>query len=146
MVHVPFKGSAPAIVGVISGEVDLTFSNIQPAAPLVHSGRLRAIAVTSLKHSAILPNVPTIAESGLPGFEVFIIYGVLAPAATPAEIVARLNATLVKGFNTADTRKRLEADGTELMTSTPEEFASLVRLETDKWFRIIKTAGLRPEP
>ena len=145
IVHVPYKGSAPALLGVIGGETDLTFSNIQPAAPVIQSGRLRAIAVTSLQRSSILPAIPTIAESGLPGFEVAIFYGVLAPAATPIDIIARLNAVLVKGLNTADTRKRLEADGTEPLTSTPDEFARLVRSETEKWTKLIRAAGIKPE-
>jgi len=145
MVHIPYKGGAPAVLAVIGGEVDFTFGNIKPAAPGIQSGRLRAIAVTSLKRSSILPDVPTFTESGLPGFEVLIIYGVLAPAGTPADIIARLNAALVKGLNTADTRKRLEADGAELMTSTPEDFARLIRSETERWFKIIKAADIKPE-
>ncbi len=145
MAHIPYKGGAPAVLAVIGGEVDFTFGNIKPAAPVIQSGRLHAIAVTSLKRSAILPDVATLAESGLPGFEVSIVYGVLAPAGTPADIIARLNAALVQGLNTADTRKRLEADGAELMTGTPEEFASLIRSETAKWSKIIKAAGIKPE-
>ena len=145
MTHIPYKGGAPAVLAVTGGEVDFTFGNIKPAAPLIQTGRLHAFAVTSLKRSSILPDVPTLAESGLPGFEVMIIYGVLAPAGTPADIIARLNAALVNGLNTADTRKRLEADGAELTTSTPEDFARLIRSETDKWARIIKAADIKPE-
>lgn len=145
ILHVPYKGSAPALLGVIGGETDLTFNNIQPSAPVIQSGRLRAIAVTSLQRSPILPAIPTFAEAGLPGFEVAIFYGVLAPAATPADIIARLNDVLVKGLNTADTRKRLGADGTEPLTSTPDEFARLIRSETEKWAKLIKAAGIRPE-
>ncbi len=145
MLHIPYKGGAPAVLAVIGGEVDFTFGNIKPAAPVIQSGRLHAIAVTSLTRSSVLPEVPTLAESGLPGFDVSIIYGVLAPAGTPAEIVARLNAILVKGLNTADTRKRLEADGAELITSTPEDFAKLIRSETEKWSKVIKAAGIKPE-
>jgi len=145
MVHVPYKGGSAALVSLIGGEIDLTFGNIQPTTPVVRSGRLRALAVTSAKRSSILPDVPTFAEGGLPGLEVSIYYGVLAPAATPADIIARLNAVLVKGLNTPETRKRLETDGAELMTSTPEEFARLIRTETEKWGRIIKAAGIKPE-
>lgn len=145
MVHVPFKGGSLALVQLLAGEIDLTFGNIQPTAPLARSGRLRALAVTSPKRSPILPDVPTFAEAGLPGLEVSIYYGVLAPAGTPPEIVARLNAALVKGLNTAETRKRVETDGAQLMTGTPEEFSKLIRTETEKWSRVIKAAGIKPE-
>jgi tripartite-type tricarboxylate transporter receptor subunit TctC len=145
MVHVPYKGGAPALVSLIGGEIDLTFGNIQPTAPVIRSGRLRALAVTSPQRSTILPDVPTFAEAGLPGLEVSIYYGVLAPAGTPADIVARLNAVLVKGLNTAETRKRLETDGAELMTSTQEDFVKLIKSETEKWAKIIKAAGIKPE-
>jgi hypothetical protein len=121
------------------------FGNIQPTAPVVRSGRLRALAVTSASRSPILPDVPDFADAGLPGLEVSIHYGVLAPAATPPEIVARLNAALVKGLNTPETRKRIEGDGVELATSTPEEFARLIRTETDRWAKVIKAAGIMPE-
>jgi tripartite-type tricarboxylate transporter receptor subunit TctC len=145
MVHVPFKGGSLAMTQLLGGEIDFTFGNIQPTAPMVRSGRLRALAVTSPTRSRVLPDVPTFAEAGVPGLEVSIHYGVLAPAATPQEIVARLNAALVKGLNTAETRKRMEADGVELATSTPEEFARLIRTETDRWAKVIKAAGIKPE-
>jgi tripartite-type tricarboxylate transporter receptor subunit TctC len=145
MVHVPYKGGSAAVVQLIAGEIDLTFGNIQPTAPIVRAGRLRALAVTSPKRSAVLPEVPTFAEAGVPGLEVSIYYGVLAPGATPPDIIARLNAVLVKGLNAPETRKRIEADGAELQTSTPEEFAKLIRTETEKWAKIIKAAGIKPE-
>jgi tripartite-type tricarboxylate transporter receptor subunit TctC len=145
MVHVPYKGGSAALVSLIGGEIDLTFGNIQPTAPVVRSGRLRALAVTSPARSPVLPDVPTFAEAGVPGLEVSIYYGVLAPAATPADIVTRLNAALVKGLNTPEVRKRLETDGAELMTGTPEEFAKLMRSETEKWRKLIQAAGIKPE-
>jgi tripartite-type tricarboxylate transporter receptor subunit TctC len=145
MVHVPYKGGSLAMVQLLAGEIDFTFGNIQSTAPMVRSGRLRALAVTSPKRSPIMPDIPTFAETGLPGLEVLIYYGVLAPAATPPEIIARLNAVLVKGLNTAETRKRVASDGADLMTGTPEEFAKLIRTETEKWSRIIKAAGIKPE-
>jgi len=145
MVHVPFKGGSLAVVQLIAGEIDLTFGNIQPTAPLVRAGRLRALAVTSEKRSPTLPDVPTFAEAGLPGLEVAIYYGVLAPAAVPPEIIARLNAVLVKGLNSPETRKRVEADGVELMTGTPEAFAGLIRTETARWTKVIRAAGIKPE-
>jgi len=143
--HVAFKGTAPALVSVVAGETDLMFSNLLPAGPVVRSGRLRALAVTSAQRAGQFPDVPTAAESGLAGFEMVTHYGVLAPAGTPREIVVRLNAVIVQGLRSGDTRERLAADGSELATSTPEEFAQLIRRETEKWARLIKSAGIRPE-
>ncbi len=145
MVHIPYKGTSPALMAVIGGESDLIFSNILPAVPAVQSRRLRAIGITSLRRSSILPQVPTIAESGLPGFESETRYGVLAPAGTPREIVMRVNAALVKGLQSADTRKSMEADGSEVVTSTPEEFADFIKRDTERWARVIKSAGIKPE-
>jgi tripartite-type tricarboxylate transporter receptor subunit TctC len=101
--------------------------------------------VTSSGRSTVLPHVPSVAESGLAGFETVTHYGVLAPAATQAAIVAQLNAALVKGLQGGDTRQRLEAEGSELRTSTPEQFAVLIRSETEKWSRLVKSAGIKPE-
>jgi tripartite-type tricarboxylate transporter receptor subunit TctC len=143
--HVSYKGTAPGLLSVITGETDLMFSNFLPAVAPLRSGRLRAIAVTSAHRCPIFPNVPTVAESGLPGFETVTHYGVLAPAGMRREIVESLNSTLVKGLHAGDTRKRLEADGSELHTSTPEEFARLIRTETAKWSTVIKAAGIKPE-
>lgn len=143
--HVSYKGTAPGLLSVITGETDLMFSNLLPAVAPLQSGRLRAIAVTSAHRSPIFPDVPTVAESGLPGFETVTHYGVLAPAGTRREIVAALNTTLVRGLHASDTRKRLEADGSELHTSTPEEFARLIRTETVKWSAVIQAAGIKPE-
>ena len=94
---------------------------------------------------ALFPNVPTVSESGLPGFETVTYYGVLAPAGTPADIVAQINTALVKGLHSPDTRKRLEADGSELRTSTPEEFARVIKTDTEKWTKVIRAAGIKPE-
>jgi tripartite-type tricarboxylate transporter receptor subunit TctC len=145
MTHVPYKGTAPGIMSVIAGETDLTFSSLVPAVPAIHSGRVRAVAVTSSGRSSILPEVPTMAESGLPGYETMTHYGLLAPAGTARDIVSKLNAVLVKELRSAEIRKRLEADGSELSTSTPEEFARLIRTETAKWMKVIKAAGIKPE-
>ncbi|MGZ8230658.1 MAG: tripartite tricarboxylate transporter substrate-binding protein [Burkholderiales bacterium] len=145
MTHVAYKGTSPGIMSVVAGETDLMFSNILPAVPGVQSGRLRALAVTSSGRSTVLPDVPSVAESGLAGFETVTHYGVLAPGATPAAIVVQLNAALVKGLQGGDTRQRLEAEGSELRTSTPEQFAALIRSETEKWSKLVKSAGIKPE-
>lgn len=145
MVHVAYKGSAPGTMSVVTGETDLMFSNILPAVSSIRSGRLRAIAVTSLQRSSAFPNVPTVAESGLPGFETVTYYGVYAPAGTPADIVTQINAAVVKGLPSPETRRRLEADGSVLSTSTPQDFARLVKTETEKWSKLVKAAGIKPQ-
>jgi tripartite-type tricarboxylate transporter receptor subunit TctC len=145
MVHVPYKGSAPGTIAVLAGETDLMFSNISPAVPAIQSKRLRAIAITSAKRSSIIPALPTIAESGLPGFNVETFYGVLAPAGTPRDIVGRLNTEIVKAFDSADVRKRLESDGSEVLVSSPDAFAKVITDETAKWTKVIRDAGIKPE-
>jgi tripartite-type tricarboxylate transporter receptor subunit TctC len=145
MIHVAYKGSAPGTLSVMSGETDLMFSNTLPVLPHVKNGRLRALAVTTPERSAFLPGVPTVAESGLRGFEVQQIYGVLAPAGTPRDIVGRLNQEIGKVMNTEDTRSRLSADGSEVRTSTPEELEKAIVAEIAKWKKVIQQAGIREE-
>ena len=145
MAHVAYKGTGPGLLSVLTGETDLMFSNLFGVVPFIESVRLRAVAVTTLKRSALFPNVPTVSESGLPGFETATYYGVFAPAGTPADIVAQINGALVKGLHTPDTRKRLEADGSELRTSTPEEFARVIKTDIEKWTKVIRAAGIKPE-
>jgi len=145
LVHIPYKGSAPATMALLGGETDLLFSNIQPAIPAIHSKRVRALAITSTKRSALLPDVPSAREAGLGDFAVETVYGIVAPAGTPPRIIGRLNEVLVKAFSTSDTRNRLLADGSEVLTSSPDEFDRLVRVETAKWAKIIKDAGIEAE-
>jgi tripartite-type tricarboxylate transporter receptor subunit TctC len=145
LTHVPYKGTGPSVASVMAGETDLTFGNMLTIVPPVHSGKLRALGVTTLQRSALFPQVPTIAESGVPGFETVTYYGVFAPAGTPPEIVALLNSALVKGLNTDDTRKRLAGDGSEVLTSTPQEFARVIKADIEKWTRVVKAAGIKPE-
>jgi tripartite-type tricarboxylate transporter receptor subunit TctC len=145
MIHVPYKGSSPGTLSVMAGETDLMFSNVLPALPAIRSGRLRAIGITSLKRSVLLPEVATVAESGLPGFEVEQLYGVLAPAGTPREIVRRLNEEIAKVMQAADTRSRLLADGSEVSVSTPEDFERMIAVEIGKWTKVIKQAGIKEE-
>jgi tripartite-type tricarboxylate transporter receptor subunit TctC len=145
MIHVPYKGSSPGTLAVVAGETDLMFSNTLPALPPVKSGRLRPLGVTTLQRSPLMPGVPTVAESGLPGFEVQQLYGVLAPAGTPREIVRRLNQEVAKVMQTEDTRSRLLADGSEAMVSTPEEFEKAITAEIGKWTKVIRQAGIKEE-
>jgi tripartite-type tricarboxylate transporter receptor subunit TctC len=145
MVHVAYKGSSPGMFSVVSGETDLMFSNTLPVLPQVKNGRLRALGVTTPQRSALLPDVPTVSESGLPGFEVQQNYGVLAPAGTPREIVGRLNQEIAKVMRTDDAKSRLLADGSEAKGSTPEEFEKAITAEIAKWSKVIRQAGIKEE-
>jgi len=145
MIHVAYKGSSPGMFSVVSGETDLMFSNALPALPQVKNGRLRALGATTPQRSALLPDVPTIAESGLRGFEVQQNYGVLAPAGTPREIVLRLNQEVGKAMRTEDAKSRLLADGSEAKASTPEELERMITVEIAKWSKVIKQAGIKEE-
>jgi len=145
MVHIAYKGSAPATMAVLAGEMDLMFSSISPAIPAMQSQRLRGIAITSAKRSAQLPQLPTVAESGLPGFRVETLFALLAPAGTPQNVVTQLNAVLVKAFDSAEVRKRLASTGTDPMVSTPENLGKIIREETRIWTQVIRDAGIKPE-
>jgi len=145
MIHVAYKGSSPGMFSVVSGETDLMFNNALPALPQVKNGRLRALGVTTPQRSAVLPEVPTIAESGLKGFEVQQNYGVLAPAGTPREIVTQLNQEIGKVMRTEDAKSKLLADGSEAKVSTPEGLEKMIVAEIAKWSKVIKQAGIKEE-
>ena len=142
IVHIPYKGSSPAIADLIGGQIQLRFSALAPILPHVHAGRLRALAVSGPKRYAALPDLPTVAES-VPGYASDIWYGVLVPAATPAAIVAKLNAEIVRELREADFRDKLAADGAEPVANTPAEFARILRADSARWAGVIKAAGLR---
>ena len=143
MQHIPYKGSPPALQDVVGGSVSMTFDNITTAWPLARNGNLRAIAVTTAKRSSIAPDVPTLAESGLPGYEVGSWQGVFAPAGTPPEIVKRLNAEMVKIVNMPDVKEKLTALGAEPVGNTPEEFSAMVKAEVVKWADVVKKSGAK---
>jgi tripartite-type tricarboxylate transporter receptor subunit TctC len=143
--HVPYKGSSPATLSVVAGETDLMFSNIVPALPPIRSKRVRAIGVGSAQRSVLLPDVPPIAESGLPGFDVRQLYGILAPGGTPREVVKLLNEATARVMQEPDSKERLLADGSEVMLSTPEQFERTVISEIEKWSRVIKQARIKAE-
>lgn len=143
LVHVPYKGVNLAMNDVLSGQIQLVVIGIPAAAPHVKAGRLRALALVAAQRSPVLPDVPTVAEAGLPGFEVITWYGILAPAGTPRPIVARLNTELVSIMHAAELKGRLEAMATEPVTSTPEEFADLIKREIAKWSDVVRRAGLK---
>jgi tripartite-type tricarboxylate transporter receptor subunit TctC len=143
VVVVPYKGNAPAVTATMSGEVSLIFGGIAQASRLVEAGRLRAIAVSGARRSPALPNVPTVAESGLTGFEAGSWYGLLAPAATPRTIVERLNREVLRVLKLPDVRERLLAEAFEIPLDTPEEFAAHIRADVPKWARVVKEAGIK---
>jgi tripartite-type tricarboxylate transporter receptor subunit TctC len=143
MQHIPYKGSPPALQDVVGGQVSMTFDNITTAWPLAKAGKLRALAVTTAKRSSVAPDVPTLAESGLSGFEVGSWQGVFAPAGTPPDIVKRLNAEIVKIINMPDVKEKLTALGAEPVGDTPEQFAAYVKAEGVKWSDVVKKSGAK---
>jgi tripartite-type tricarboxylate transporter receptor subunit TctC len=143
LVHVPYKGGSPALVDLIGGHVQLMASNTINSRPHVLSGRLRALGITATQRSPLYPNVPTVAESGLPGYQADAWYGVLAPAKTPAEIVARLNREIVAILQADEVRKRLASEGAEVAASTPEKFAQQMKSEIAKWAKVASRLNLQ---
>jgi tripartite-type tricarboxylate transporter receptor subunit TctC len=143
--HVPYKGVAPAAIDLISGQVQMMSGDLSTLIPHVRSGRMRAIAVTGARRSSLLPQTPTVAESGVPGFEASGWFGVLVPASTPQAIVERLNAAIVKGLAASDARERLAAFGGEVGGSTPDQLGAHIKAESAKWSRLIRALGLKGE-
>ncbi|CAG2149541.1 Bug family tripartite tricarboxylate transporter substrate binding protein [Cupriavidus numazuensis] len=142
MTHVPYKGAAPAVQDLLAGQVDLMFVDLASGQQNVTAGKLRALGVATPKRLAMLPNVPTVAEGGVAGFEAFAWQGVVAPAGTPKPIVTRLNAELVKALKSPDVQKRMEGVGVEPVSSTPEEFAQYAHAEAERWGKLIKAKGI----
>ncbi len=145
IVHVPYKGNSPAIADLLSGQTQLSFATMPTVLPHVKGGKLRAIASIGLARTVALPDVPTVAESGLPGFEVSNWIGLFAPAGTPPDIVAKLNAEVQKIMRSPDVQKRLEAEGARFIATTPAQFAAFQRDELLKWAKIIKDANIKAE-
>jgi tripartite-type tricarboxylate transporter receptor subunit TctC len=143
IVHVPYKGSSPAVTDLMGGQVQLMFDNLPSSLAQIKAGKLRAIAVTSAQRSPTLPNIPTIAESGLPGFEASSWFGLLAPAGTPAAVVARINADVNQWLQTAEAKEKLLAQGAVPAGGTPEQFAAHIRAETEKWAKVVKVSGAK---
>ena len=143
MIHVPYKGSAPALTDMVAGQVTVMFDNMPSCLPFVKAGRLKAIAVTSTKRSPTTPELPTVAEAALPGFDVTVWFSVLAPANTPRDIVARLNGEIVKALKAPDMRERLSQQGAEPVGNTPEEFSAVIKRDLAKWSKLVKDANIR---
>jgi tripartite-type tricarboxylate transporter receptor subunit TctC len=145
MTHVPYKSGPPAVIDLIAGHVAIGVSGISSSIPHVRAGRLRALGITSLQRSPVAPDVPAISEAGLPGYEAMQWYGMLAPAATPRDIIAMLHKEAVAVLRVPATAERFAADGSTVVASAPEAFAEFIRVESVKWAQVAKTAGLQPE-
>jgi tripartite-type tricarboxylate transporter receptor subunit TctC len=145
LVHVPFKGIGPAMTNLIAGHVSLMVAGYPPSAPHVKSGRLKAIAVADTKRSALMPALPTVAESGYPGYAVENWLGLLAPAGTPAAIVSRLNGEITALLKRSEVRDQLPTQGFEPVGSSPAEFAAQLAAEIAKWKRVVAETGVRPD-
>jgi len=145
MVHVPYKGLAPALVDLLAGEVQAMFSSVVAIVPSIKAGRLRALAVTGKRRAALLPEVPTLDESGVPGYEAGSWYGILAPAGTPQAVVAKLHEAIVRALAQPEVRERLVSEGAEVIGSTPEAFAAHITAELARMGKLIRDAGIRME-
>ena len=145
MQHVPYKGSGQAVIDLLAGQIQVMFSGMSSVMPHIKANKLRPLAVTGAQRSPAAPEVPTIAESGYPGFEASAWYGVLAPAGTPKAIVARLNAEILRVLKIPEVKERLENVGFEIVGGTPEAFAQYIRSEIEKWARVVKASGIKAE-
>jgi tripartite-type tricarboxylate transporter receptor subunit TctC len=143
MVHVPYKGTAPALTELLAGQVDLAFDNMPALIPHIKSGKLRALAVTPAKRSATMPELPTIAEAGLPGYDASVWFGTLVPAGTPRTIVQRLHDETIKALGTPELKSRMASLGAEVNGLGPDQFAAYLREEIPKWARVVKAANVK---
>ena len=145
LVHVPYKGGGPAVIALLSGETPLAFPSTPSAIQYIRSGRMRALGVSTAQRQQSLPEVPTIAESGVAGYDAETWYGLAAPARVPKEIIARLHAETVRAFAGADVREKLDAMGYQVRTTTPEQFGAFVRSEVDKWQKVVVAANMKAD-
>jgi tripartite-type tricarboxylate transporter receptor subunit TctC len=145
LVHVPYKGGGPVVIDLVGGQIQIVFASVASVLPQIKAGKIRGIAVTAAKRSALMPDLPTIAETGLPGYEAKNWYGMLAPAKTPRAIITRLNAETVKVLNMPDVKSLLSNQGLDAAPSTPEKFGAYLKSESAKWAKVIKASGTKPE-
>jgi len=145
IVHVPYKGVGPALLDAVAGHVHLMMSTILSALPHVKNGRIRALGVTSAKRATVAPDIPTVAETGVPGYEVVQWYGILAPAATPRDVIAKIHAATVRVLQDPAIQAHFVADGGDPVGGTPEEFSAVIRADLQKWGKVVKDMGYKPE-
>lgn len=145
MLHIPYKGSAPVVTDLLAGQIDVMFDNVPNVIGHVRAGKMKALAVSTAQRSALAPEVPTVAEAGVPGYELAVWFGVLAPAGTPRDIIGRLNTEIVRILNSPEVKDRFAKQGVEVRTSTPEQFGEFVRAEVGRWAKVIKEAGIRAD-
>ena len=145
IVHIPYKGSGPAVTDLLGGQVHVMFDNAPNVMPHVRAGKLRALAMSGAKRSSFAPDIPTVAEAGVPGYEVAVWFGVVAPAGTPREIVQKLNAEVLKILAMPDVRERFQSQGVEPVGSTPEQFGEHIKSQMAKWAKVVQDAGVKAE-
>jgi tripartite-type tricarboxylate transporter receptor subunit TctC len=145
MVHIPYRGSAPVVTDLLAGQVDVMFDNVPNVIQHVRAGKMKALGVSTAKRSALAPEVPSLAEAGVPGYDLSVWFGVLAPAGTPREIVQRLNTEIVRILQSPEVKERFLKQGVDVQTSTPEQFDAFVRSEVARWAKVIQDAGIRAD-
>ncbi|WP_434032821.1 tripartite tricarboxylate transporter substrate binding protein [Cupriavidus sp. a3] len=145
LTHVPYKGSGPAVLALLGGEIDVLFDNLPNVMNQIRAGKFKPVAVTGLQRSTLLPDVPTVAESGVPGYEVNVWFGIQAPAGTPKEVVQKLNQEIAKALADPEIMKRFREQGVEVVGSSPTKFATLVEAEIQKWGSVVRDANVRLE-
>ena len=145
MLHIPYKGSAPVVTDLLAGQIDVMFDNVPNVIGHVRAGKMKAIAVSTAQRSALAPEVPTVAEAGVPGYELSVWFGVLAPAGTPRDIIARLNTEIVKVLNAPEVKDRFAKQGVEVRTSTPEQFGEFLRAEVSRWAKVVQDANIKAD-
>jgi tripartite-type tricarboxylate transporter receptor subunit TctC len=145
MGHVPYKGTGPSLIDTLAGQVQVLMSTLLPPLPHLKTGRLRALGITGLKRVASLPDVPTVAETGVPGYEVIQWYGLLAPANTPRDIIAKVHTEVANVMGAREIREKLSAEGAEPLATTPDQFAAFIKAELDKWTKVAKVAKIQQE-
>ena len=143
MTHVPYKGAGPALMDAVAGVVSMTFGDAGSSTPMVLDNRIRAIAVTSKNRSRLLPEVPSVAESGYPGFEAVAWHGILAPAKTPPAIIKKLNQEIAKVLKDPEIRARFSKDGLEIVGGSPEDFSIYIKAEVDKWGKVVRESNIK---